>query len=244
MSALSRPYAERAGSEFECYANGLTVEYRDASHRYWLHHDGERIPASSVTTILRVLDKPQLNTWRVNQALAGVDPDEAAKEAADRGTAVHKVLEHWGRDQTVPSLTDFSEDVQGYVQGLCRWLLTEGPRPSSVERFVGSLEHGYAGRLDMRAELHGRDCLVDLKTNRNGRVYDEAHLQARAYAMAEVECGNAAPEGIVIVAVGESGSFEMVECEAEASDWLAIVACHRTVKRIRSAREARLRAAA
>lgn len=269
MSALARSYGVRDGSEFEVYP-GVTVEYRDASHRYWLHANGERQAVVSVTSALKVLDKPALLSWAERCGaegavllerrgdLEGVAVDDvigvvrdlgqgmdARRDAgADRGTAVHNVLEFWGREARVPDLAAFPAEVRGYVQGLCAWLVTASPRVSSVERFVGSLTHGYAGRLDMRAELGDRrDCIVDLKTNPGGRVYDEAHLQARAYALAEVECGNPAPEGIVIVAVGEDGSFEQVECEAEASDWLAVLACHRSVCRLRQARQSRERAA-
>lgn len=270
MSLLEQSYLERDGSEFQHYPEaGISVEYRDASHRYWLHHEGKREPAVSVTSVLKVLDKPALLKWAegcgaegaallaARGELNGIDPAEAvgivrlhklgmdAKRdaGADRGTAVHNVLELWARERTVPNLADFPGPVRGYVQGLCAWLLAANPQPSGIERFVGSVEHGYAGRLDLRAELDGRDCIVDLKTNPAGRAYDEAHLQARGYAVADVECGQPEPEGIVVVAVGENGTFEMVECEAEAGDWLNVLATYRSLCRLRSARAIRDRVA-
>lgn len=268
MTVLERAYEQRDGSEFQEYA-GLTVEYRDASHRYWLHSDGNRVPAISVTSALKVLDKPALLSWAEAAGasgaaqlaklgeLEGVPADEAinvvrlhklgmdAKRdaGADRGTAVHNVLEFWAREGTVPDLGDFPAEVRGYVQGLCGWLLATAPKPSSVERFVGSVQHTFAGRMDLRATLDGRDCICDLKTNPRGRVYDEAHLQAAAYRLADVECGSPVPDGIVIVAVGEDGSFEMVEGEAEAGDFLNVLATHRSLSRLRSARTARDRIA-
>lgn len=269
MSALSRAYEQRDGSEFQVYEN-VIVEFREASHRYWLHADGERMSVVSVTTGLRVLDKGEwLKRWAEacgaesavilerQGELNGVSPSEAIRvvrerglgmeakrdAGAKRGTSTHGVLEFWGREGKPPSLADFPPEERGYVQGLCKWLVTTRPVVSSVERFVGSLKHGYAGRLDMRATLHGRDCIVDLKTSKTARVYDEAHLQARAYAMADVECGNPPPEGIVIVAVGQDGSFEAVECEAEERDWLAVLACHHALKRVQDARKVRERVA-
>jgi hypothetical protein len=238
---------EREGSEYQKYET-FTIEYRDASHRYWITspvwddeaeaYVDERVAVPSVTTILKVLDKPALNTWRVNQALSGVHPDDAAKEGADRGTAVHAVLEQWGKDQSVPSLYDFDVEVQGYVQGLCGWLLAVNPEPLSMERIVGSLEHGYAGRLDMRARIDGRDLICDLKTSKSSRIYAEAHAQARDYAIADVECGSPEPDGVVIVGVGADGSFTQVECEATAGDWLAILRCYKTMKQLQATVEA------
>ena len=259
---------ERDGSEFQRYPD-ITVEYRDASHRYWLHRDGERVPAISVTSALKCIDKPNLLKWAEDRGAEGatilaargelkdVLPEDAgelvrlhrigmdAKRdlSADRGTAVHRVLEFYARERTVPDIGDFPPEWRGYVSGLCGWLVAANPKPTGVERFVGSWLHCYAGRLDMRATIDGRDCIVDLKTNPKGRVYDEAHLQGRAYAIADAECGNRAPEGIVIVAVGEDGSSEQVECEAEAGDWLNVLAMHRSLGRLRAARALRDRIA-
>ncbi len=259
MTVLDHPYSERDGSAFQAYEN-VTIEYRDSSHRYWLMHDDKREPATSVTTVLKILDKPALLPWAESCGAEGaailaaqgelkdVHPSQAidvvrmnglgmaAKRdaGADRGTAVHQVLELWGREQRVPDLADFPAEVRGYVQGLCGWLLEARPKPLSVERFVGSVEHCYAGRLDMRATLDGRDVLVDLKTSPTGRTYAEAHLQVQAYRLADMECGSAEPDGMVIVGVGADGSWSQTECEASAGDWLAVLRCHRAMARVRS----------
>ena len=264
MSVFERAYTERDGSEFEMYEN-VTVEYREASHRYWLHLDGGRFPVPSVTGILKVLDRPALARWIEDQAtrgavhaerlgeLAGVHEDDwltrvrsldlgasAKREAgADRGTAVHRVLEFWAREQEVPNLSDFDASVRGYVQGLCAWLLAANPKPTSIERFVGSRQHMYAGRLDLRAVIDRNDTLIDLKTSKNGRAYPEAHIQAQAYATADIECGSPPPREILIVAVGEDGGFEQVTCEAEAGDWLNVLATYRSMVRLRNARTQR-----
>lgn len=267
-TVYERTYTEREGSEFQQYEH-VAIEYRDASHRYWLHADGERVSVISVTSALKVLDKPALLSWAESAGAEGaailaaqgelkdVPPAQAidivrthglgmdAKRdaGADRGTATHAVLELWVRERRVPNLADFPPERRGYVQGVCAFLLATRPKPSSVERFVGSLKHRYAGRMDLRAEIDGRDCVIDLKTNPKGRVYDEAHLQARGYADADVECGSPEPDGIVIVAVGEDGSFEMVECEAESGDFLNVLNTHRSMSRLKNARAARERIA-
>lgn len=263
-TVYQRPYEQREGSEFEVYEN-ITVEYRDASHRYWIHSAGERTAAVSVTSFLKVLDKPALVAWAERAGAEGavmleragtlrdvpvdqvmdwvrmhkVGADAKRDAGADRGTAVHDTLELWAREQVVPNLADFPGEVRGYVQGLCGWLLDARPKPSSVERFVGSVTYGYAGRLDMRAVVDGRDCIVDLKTNPAGRVYDEAHLQARAYAIADKECGNPNPDGIIVVAVGADGSYDCVECEAEPVDVFNVLGTYRSMSRLKSARTAR-----
>ena len=129
MSVYSRPYAEREGSEITEYPD-FSVEFREASHAYWIHSADERLRVPSVTGVLKVLDRPALLHWAERAGAEGaarlaqmgelrdVDPTEAihlvrlhklgmdAKRdaGADRGTIVHRVLEVYGREGTVPDL--------------------------------------------------------------------------------------------------------------------------------------------
>jgi hypothetical protein len=73
------------GSEIQEY-DGFSIEYRDASHRYWIWNGygevmdedgneelvGERTPATSVTAALGILDKPALRKWQGNVDSAAV----------------------------------------------------------------------------------------------------------------------------------------------------------------------------
>jgi hypothetical protein len=254
VSFFTPVYTVQDGSELEVYPE-FAVEYRDVSHRYWIHAEGARVPAVSVTSVLKVLNKPQLLKWAESRGAEGaarlaamgelkdVAPEDAGdlvrlhKLGADAkrdaggegGTATHSVLEHWGRYEEIPNLADYQPEVRGFVQGLCGWLLKRAPKPTSTERIVGSAKHTYAGRLDMRAVIDGKDTLVDLKRK---RVYTEAHLQTRGYALADVECGNPPPDDILIVAVAGDGSFQEARCEASEADWLSVLATQRAMLRL------------
>lgn len=266
MSGPAPDLVEREGSEFTHYPEmGLSIEYRDASHRYWLHHEGERRSAVSVTSALKVLDKPALASWservgvegalRLERAgsLKGVEVEnaigivrecrmgaDAKRDAgADRGTAVHEALRSYCALGTVPKVGDFPTEVRGYVKGLCRWLFDARPEPILVEQIVGSPRYGFAGRFDLLANLDGQRTLVDLKTS--GRVYAEHHLQMAAYRVALVECGDHAERSLV-VSVSDDGGFLPVEGVADAEDYLAVFDCHRAMGRVRRAISARERA--
>jgi hypothetical protein len=248
------------GSEFVAYGD-FAVEYRDASHRYWLHHEGQRTPAVSVTGVLKILDKPALIPWaeaagaigaaRLAEMgelqgvpmedvpslvrLHGLGADAKRDEGAGRGTLVHDALSAYMTTGSPPSLRNFDPRLHGYVQGLSRWLVKASPTPTMVEAIVGSVTHSYAGRLDLRADIGGVDTLLDVKTNPKGRAYLEAHAQLQGYAVACEECGYPAPERMVVIAVGEDGSFSETECQATPEDWLSILACQRSVTRVRNA---------
>ncbi len=257
MSVYQRAYTERDGSVFTQHRD-FSIEFRSASHKYWLHKDGEREPATSVTSALKVLDKPALVSWaercgaegaarlaamgelqgvpiedtvlRVRMHGLGVDAKRDA--GADRGTAIHTVNEIYMQSGTVPNVGDFEPGVRGYVSAYCRWLLRDQPEPSVVELLVGSWEHKYAGRLDMRAAIGGRDLVVDLKTSPTARVYPEAHVQTAGYVHALPECSFTEPDGALIVAIGADGTFDTVECCASAQDFLSVLETHRRMRRL------------
>lgn len=261
-----------SGSEYTEY-DGFAVEYRDASHRYWIVEGTDRRPAISVTRALKVLDKPALISWAERVGVEGAlrlersegltYPDggsvpiseaiyvvrstgngaDAKRDAgALRGTAIHDALRTYYELGTVPNVGDFPEEVRGYVQAVCLWLLKADPEPVEVERVIGSPTRNYAGRLDLIANIEGRKVLVDFKTNPAGRIYDEAHLQAAAYLHALPACGIGDVERAILVSFGEDGGFEELAGEADAEDFLSILDSCRRVSRLRSARQARERA--
>jgi hypothetical protein len=170
--------------------------------------------------------------------------DAARDESAARGLDVHTVLEDWAKTGEAPDPGVFPPEQRGYVRGLIRALLALDPEPLVVERITCHPELMYAGRLDLRARINGRDVLVDLKTNKGGRSYLEGHIQAAAYVMAEVALGEPEPDGTLIVAVGEDGSFEAMEGVARPEHFEAVLRCHRALGEVRRPLDAARRAAA
>ena len=255
----------KEGSEFTEYVDqGLTVEYRDASHKYWLHElvggVPKRTPAISVTSALKVLDKPALMSWaeacgaegaarlaelgeldvvaadaiyKVREFGLGMDAKRDA--GAERGTLVHRVLEIYNREAKPPNVTDFELGVRGYVQGLCSWLLDFAPEPVATEVLVGSRLHNFAGRVDLYCSTKSSELeLWDLKTSPRGIVYPEAHLQAAAYEGAGMECGFD-PDRVFLLAVGEDGTYTVTHCHAELDDFLTVLEASRVMSRLRRA---------
>jgi hypothetical protein len=134
--------------------------------------DGERVP--SVTTILRVLDKPALVSWAWNLACEGgaevvqaglpIESQEEMKQALVdrewgwwqvrdtaglRGQRLHDALHALISEGQVPSLAEFPEDERGYVQALAAWWTEHEPEVLMSEVQVGSKRYRYAGRLDL-----------------------------------------------------------------------------------------------
>lgn len=223
--------------------NGEVVYYRDPSHRYFRLTENGKEPLTAVTSVLSVLDKPGLLSWVRKVTLEGKNYWEARDEASTRGTSVHTALELLARDGTVPMLADFPEDDRGYIQALAAWWVDAAPKVIATEVIVASVEHRFAGRFDLLAEINGRRTLVDLKTSK--RIFPvENFSQLAAYELASVESGYPETECQMIVRVGENGKFEVAESCASAADFLGIKAAFDAQKRIEKEHKLLLKAAA
>lgn len=168
---------------------------------WYVDATGAKIPG--VTTILGDgLPKPALIHWAANvtaeYAVNNWDDLEGMKvadrlkilkgaryaekdAAAKRGTEVHTLAERLvqGHEVTVP------DELAGHVESYLRFLDDWNPTPVLVEATVYSRPYGYAGTLDLVADLcDGRRWLLDVKTTRSG-VYGENALQLAAYRYAD-----------------------------------------------------------
>jgi hypothetical protein len=189
VTGIVEPVTRRDGKSF----GKPTHWYVDAT--------GARIPG--VTTILGDgLPKPALINWAANvtaeyavnnwddlgeqkvadrlKVLKGAryaDRDAAAR----RGTEVHALAERLARGEQV----DVPEELAGHVESYVRFLDEWEPQPVLLEATVYHRQYGYAGTLDMVADLNdGRRLLCDVKTTRSG-VYGETAFQLAAYRYAD-----------------------------------------------------------
>jgi hypothetical protein len=72
--------------------------------------------------------------------------------------------------------------------------------------------------------------IVDLKTNRKGRLYSNASLQVAAYHQADVKCGAEPALGGLLVAIGPDGTYTEGYVPIEAWDaWDAGLEFHRSL---------------
>jgi len=118
------------------------------------------------------------------------------QKATDIGTAVHALIE-WNLRREfgqkvgpAPKLPDGADHAFAAYQ---RWRQTVNLTPLAIEQTVWSATYGYAGTMDLYAELdiEGKPCrgILDWKTGKG--IYGEACLQSVAYIQALVEMGHA-----------------------------------------------------
>jgi hypothetical protein len=181
-----------------------TVPGRNGDRPTWIT-DAIRLGLlPSVTNILGVIAKPELDKWKQKQvALACVrNPRgkeesedyyvrrvlEVAKqpttEAADLGSRIHEALE------LATSGQPFEETLRVYVEPVVAWFAKTGIQIVEREVVLVNLPEGYAGRCDALF-LYGKSGkgVIDFKTRKTepGKVvtpYDGQGAQLAAYAAA------------------------------------------------------------
>lgn len=182
---------------------------------YWVNGK----PLISVTNILQVIDKPALRHWYgqqvyyevvknpcIDEREALAAPYKASRSAADRGSSVHSLIEAYKRTGKV---IEMPSELDGYAKAFYRWI--EDMKPSIIEneKTVMCSKLGYAGTLDMVAAVGSKKHVIDFKTNKDGSIYDEAHMQVSAY----LNCDNMQGfDGGFIVALAPDGTYQQQVC--------------------------------
>jgi len=135
-------------------------------------------------------------------------------KAGDIGSEVHALVEWTIRTelmQKVGPSPKIRDAAQWAFMAWEDWKKSVRLKPIAVEQVVYSTKYGYAGTLDLLAEVNGVLTVIDWKTGK--AVYSEAHLQNAAYRQAVAEMGHGEPQQGIIVRLPkntEDPEFEAV----------------------------------
>lgn len=142
-------------------------------------------------------------------------------KAGELGSQTHEMIE-WtlhkmmGREMGAPP--KIQDKAMWAFMAWEDWAKSVDLKPLLIEQVVYSRKYGFAGTLDLLAEIKGKVTVVDWKTGK--AVYDEAHLQNAAYRVAIREMRHADPVAGMMVRlpkVETDPEFEVVEAEPEAA---------------------------
>lgn len=210
-----------------------------AKGHYYKDGNGNRIPG--VTTILGDgIPKPALINWAANataewavdhfdeltemthaqrlRALQGARYAVTDK-AKKKGTIVHGYAERLVKGEEVSNIEDA---LRGHTEALVRLYDEFDVHPILVESPIVNYRIGYAGTLDLVAEVTDSDgrrrrLLLDVKTNERG-IFGETALQLAGYRYAEFYLdadGNEQPmievDGCGAILVNSEGA-QMIPC--------------------------------
>lgn len=155
--------------------------------------------------------------------------------AADRGTAVHLVLESLAKGEDY-DLTALSNEARGHAEGVIAFWEDYNPTPLAIEQVVADPDLFVAGRCDLIARLEHDDGLyvLDLKTSK--RVYTSAHLQMAGYRYLAESCGVVdGLSGSIVLHTHPDGTYTLVDGQATDEDFKLAVSTYRASGRVDSA---------
>lgn len=181
---------------------------------YWLNDK----PYVSVTTVLKILDKPAIRYWfgrevylamvknpTLTEGEALAAPYKTSGKAQERGKTVHSIVEAYRATGAV--LEGIPEEFAGYAKAFYAWASDGRVEVLEAEKTVVNEEHRYAGTLDLLVNSGGRKMLVDIKTGKD--IYQESVLQLSAYREALPEL----PDTMGVVLLHEDGTYKFGEAK-------------------------------
>ena len=176
------------------------------------HYDVSNEILPSVTTILQATQsdekKASLAKWR--QKVGENEAERIRDEAAARGTAMHKFLEYYLREEKLLDLSDEGQAARGMGQAI----INQGFKDlsevwgSEAVLFYPGL---YAGQTDLCGIYSGRESIIDFKqTNKPKKIewVEDYFLQLAAYAMAhDIIYGTCVDQGVILMC-SKDGFFQ------------------------------------
>jgi len=205
----------------------------------------------SVTNILGVKSKPQLETWKMDQTIRAaltlerienetveafaariaIAADAERDKASGWGTELHDQIEAFVKTGAFTA----TGDTLRYLESFEQWYRTRVVKVLASEKSViGRL--GYAGRLDLHAILRADDgteyeAVIDFKSQRqNGRpkasFYIEWSMQLAAYAAALAEDGRPIALVSLVIPSDAPGPLETKRWDNGPEAMEAFRSCH------------------
>lgn len=234
MTILTRPYIlsshwyKRNGEPFHI------IQLENGETRPTTLADARKLGLiPSVTSILSILAKPALDTWKQQQAaLAAVQipieenedekswlkrvlslANEQTVEAADLGNKIHQAIENHLKGET------FSKDLNKYLTPFLEWMGEIQIKPVAIEQIVVNMREGFAGKADLffKYGKKGKGVL-DYKTRKTKpgekvQSYEGQAMQLAAYAA--TYWGEKSLDYIlaanVYISTTEPGRFEVIK---------------------------------
>ena len=201
--------------DYKLYGGDVTLMFNEAKHKYTVidpEKGLDNAPLVSTTSVTKVIDKPALIFWAVNEAMNWLQhqwrPGRAygsaqiayllkqakfahknvSKTATDIGTEVHAWIERFA-DAVIAGMEDphrfplpAHEGVLSGVTAFLSWYDAHDVKIIASEKKVYSRKHTFSGTFDLLATVDGVLSVVDFKTSK--RIYPEYFLQSSAYAVA------------------------------------------------------------
>ena len=140
----------------------------------------EKVEVPSVTTILKLLNKPFIAKWANSLGWKRQSYDKVLEESANKGTFVHELLHEYlfkeGKEFDI-SNPDTVNFIYENINAFKDFLKEHELKPIWGEKSYST--DNYGGTIDLLCELDGLLTILDFKTSK--RFYSSHFIQLGAY---------------------------------------------------------------
>lgn len=150
-------------------------------HRIYVNDDGVVVP--SVTTVLKVLNKPQLVPWANYLGFKRINVKNELERTEIIGTTVHELIEEYSKSRVLhlTKLDDLNYDSYDSIKK-CFNSFKIWNKMNNVKILHSELplvDDNYGGTMDCVCKIKDKIYLVDFKTS--NKVHPSMFIQLSAY---------------------------------------------------------------
>jgi hypothetical protein len=149
-----------------------------SDHSTYMNDKEVEVP--SVTTIMKVLNKPFIAKWANSLGWKRQSYDKVLEESATKGTFVHELLHEFlfkeGKEFDI-SYPDTVNFIYENINAFKEFLKDNELKPIWGEKSYSTDKYG--GTIDLLCELNGELTILDFKTSK--RFYSSHFIQLGAY---------------------------------------------------------------
>ena len=197
----------------------LSRQLIDGVRYYNVKDEEELLKLVSITSVISNYKKEFFDAWRkrVGEDVA----DKKTRRATSRGTDTHTLIEHWLKNEDLPTVQPLSE----MLFKIAKPALARIDNIHSLEGALYSRYLGIAGTVDCIAEFDGELAIIDFKTSEKPKPrkwIDGYFVQCCAYACMLHELTGLSVKKFVIIMACENGDVEIYE-ERDKGKYLKIL---------------------
>jgi len=174
--------------------------------RYYDTPDGQKLV--SITSVISHYNREIFTKWRKK---VGVDEaNKITKAATSRGTDMHTLVEHYMKNEPIPTVQPLSE----FLFKQAKPDLDRINNIHAIEQALYSKELGVAGTVDCIAEYDGELAIIDFKTSKKPKPekwIEHYYVQCAAYACMLYEMTGIMVKKFVIIMSCEDGECVVYE---------------------------------
>ena len=179
--------------------------------RYYDTPDGQKLV--SITSVISWINREKFREWRAKKGEE--EANKITKRATSRGTDMHTLVEHYLKNEDLPTVQPLSE----FLFKQAKPDLERIDNIHSIEQSLFSRQLGIAGTVDCIAEYTGESgepelAIIDFKTSARPKPeawIEDYYVQCAAYACMLYELCGIIVKKFVIIMSCEDGECKVYE---------------------------------